>query len=364
VGECLGLDNPITVSTVNPYVGQFPSVRLRWGVAAANEANTFGAYYQLRLTEDNVHQGYVWWNPKEDMFTLTLGTLEFRPFSVLWGVGSAGDIVGLGAGGGGGDIFTGITPNSQGFAITSVLLDKKLVLGVGTGIGAYVNAEAYDAYARTALYAGYTIEDIGTAALGFNSNTGYYGGTGSEYNNPSLQLAFDLTAVEGVQAQIGVLIPFASKSDNTSNGGSKYSAVDPIKIALAGQVGQISNEGFGINGHILVKFGGKVVTTTANTDTTVESPFLFGATLNPWFGLAIGSIGLYTDILLTGAANGDKGDNLTWQLTPYFEKSGVGGGSFFVGFSIGGVNYFNDEVYKDDAGSIIWSIPVGVKYSF
>jgi hypothetical protein len=363
-GEGPGATGPVEINpdgdlgTDMHNIWDVGGTRLRFAVDASNEEKTAGLFYQLRLTESaGPYYGYVWWNPIE-MFKITLGFIDGqRPFGVIWGVDFNDAAGNAGLGGGGSDIFSGIAANHGAIIQIRPISNLEVAVGANIGIGDGAYGDAYDVYARTQAYVGYTIEGIGVAALGFNSNTGYWDATTSGYNNPNLELAFNLTAIENLTAQLGVHIPFASKSDGID------SAVDPIKIALAASYG---SDLFGINAHLKTTFGEKVEVAGFD-DPALEGPFSLGVTLTPWYNLGIGKVGLSAQFAFAGTSRSlgtdNDDDTIKWEVSPYFEKP-FSGGSFLVGFRIGGSNYTNDKAYDDGTGSIYWGIPVGILYSF
>jgi hypothetical protein len=366
-------------------------VRLRWYVNAVNDAGTAGAFYQLRLNEygGKADYGYAWWNPIKQ-FKLQLGKVDaFRPFDVLWGL-NINDVANTaGVGGAGDDMFWGIQLD-HGAAIQLKPIDG-LEIAVGANItgadasGKTSGQEAYDAYARTSAYVGYTINGIGTVALGFNGNGGFpsssiisdpdsYGTYGDPYYSPRLAFGFNLTAVENLKAQLGVQIPFASK------GGGIKSATSPYKIAIGANF--TSADTFGVLAHLKTTFGTKIevedVTALAGSTggTYYEGPFYFGIGLSPWYNLGIGKVGLDVQLAFSGASKtyrsvgtaapdlvSDYNEYMLWEVTPYFEKN-IGGGSFLIGFKLGAKNYTNGDFGDDGNGKIYWAVPVGLLYYF
>jgi hypothetical protein len=391
-------DRGIARSTLGTY-GTDNGIRLRWGITGVNDDKTAGAYYQLRLTEDfkdvstpgnpltvvtSASFGWVWWNPIKQ-FKLTLGRIDgARPFGVLWGL-APGDFANAGGwGGSGGDIFSGIDAN-HGPLVQIYPIDG-LEIAAGVNITGNSSNQAYDDYAHTAAYVGYTIPGIGVAALGFYGNTGFPHrkveadpSKGFDYNNSKLEFAFNLTAVESLTAQLGVKIPFASK------GGEVTSAQDDFEVALAANFA--SADTFGVLAHLKTTFGNKFevddfgwgYSTVGEGGTYYEGPFYFGIELNPWYNLGIGKVGInlnvgfgtatktYQDTAATGSPSkyelaSDKNEYMVWEVTPYFEKD-FAVGAFLVGFKLGAKNYTNSDV-KDGNGLIKWAIPIGLGFNF
>jgi hypothetical protein len=340
-------------------------VRLRWYVNAVNDAGNAGAFYQLRHTENIYNYGFVWWNPIKQ-FKLTYGTLDgARPFGVLWGL-NVGDFANAGGpGGGGGDIFDGVGSDTYHSAFVQLYPVDGLEIAVGfnpTSSG----TEAAAVYARTQAYVGYTIPGIGVAALGYFGNSGFFLDDDT-YQNPKLEFAFNLTAVENLIAQLGVKIPFAS-----TKGRGVKSAQDEFEVALAADF--TSADTFGVRAHLKTTFGKKLEYDVTPSIVYYEGPFYFGIGLSPWYNLGIGKVGIDLNIGFAGASKSSQytpteltsynNEYMIWEVTPYFEK-GFSGGAFLIGFKIGALNFTNSDFGVDDGNGLIkWEIPIALGFNF
>jgi hypothetical protein len=347
-------------------------IRPRFNITAVNEDQTWGGKFELRFNEgkpeisleDESDEGgsisllqtntylsraWVWWQPISQV-KATLGLVDgFRPFGVLWGteVRDAADTANHA--GGGGDIFTGVTTD-QGFSLDLRPIDN-LQIAVGAPIK---KGLAEDSYRQLRGWAGYTVEGIGTFALGYVGQPQYSSKDASE-----IEFGANITAIPNLQLQFGVsyFLPVDDAATKTKT------LTKPLAIALAWKFGAGD---FGMIGHLLTSFAGKTDYEAAGAKDD-EAPFTLGVAVTPYYNVGIGNIGIDLELKLSGsskvAGNEEKDDQLAWEVTPYFEKA-YGGGAFLVGIKVGGSNYTNDKNFDDGYGQIYWAIPVSLRYAF
>jgi hypothetical protein len=340
---------------------QTDKIRSRFNITATNEDKTWGGAIQLRITENATDRAWVWWQPISQV-KATLGLVDgFRPFSVLWGkeVHDVADLKNYG--GGGGDIFSGVSAN-HGFALQLYPIDN-LAITVGAPVK---NGTAEDSYRQLAGWAGYTVEGIGTFALG-------YVGKAKKTAGSEIEFGANITAIPIIQLQLGVSY-FLPEDDTplyallgveaNDEYGITGTVTKPLVVSLAWNLGAGD---LGMRGHLKAAFGGKWSGKVAGVDADYEDPFKFGVAITPFYNVGIGNLGIDLELELSGsskfAGNATDDDQLKWEVTPYFEKA-YGGGTFVVGVKVGGSNYTNDKAFDDGYGQIYWAIPVGLHYSF
>jgi hypothetical protein len=395
-------------------VGDSPNlIRSRLNVTAVNEEKTWGGWFRIQPSNPVADEAKLWWQPITQV-KVTLGKQGIRPFGTFGGLDvhdyltspkyAVGDVfpeykTAHDAGGGKHGFVLELAPIANlkfgvvvPIGLTTVTKSEtKTVTGGGekvkgsfipTGESDPVEVDitlpttsvevtqnvAYDqpaevSFRRTGVWAGYTLEGIGTIGLGFLGSAANYtnGADYKEYGladaKSQINVGFDLTAIENLKAQIGFWYPIAQKTP------AAKLRQEPITVALAADYTVPST--FGVRFLFHTKFLGK--TEQENEKQNKEDGLVIAFTLDPWVNIGVGNVGLGFGLKSTGASKdggeGQKDDRIELTATPYFSKS-YGGGTFYAGVRIGVSNYTNDEQYKDDYGTLSWGIPVGFQYNF
>jgi hypothetical protein len=386
-----------------------PYIRSRFHITAVNEDKTWGGWIRIQpssLGGSAQAQARVWWQPIPQV-KATLGQYGFRPFSAFGAYNGRGDY--LEAGAAAAEVIPEYnTGDYSGFALelapianlkiavvvpggpTSVTKPVKTPGGSNTYPVLDEDGDPVDGnfitlpyaettkdvsypqpaevlFRRTGIWAGYTLEGIGTIGVGFKGSSKDYT-TGDDYKDTNLadarsqiNVGFDLTAIPNLKLQIGAayFIP-----QDTDGKGPVKSEQTPISINLGAQY-ELPDT-FGVRAMVDVDVAGKTEY-EGNTPATEKGLFI-AFTLDPWANVGIGKAGLAVDLKVTGPGKlqgvDDHGDKLDLVITPYFQKA-YGGGTFTAGFKLGFANFFDDQPTQDDeSGKITWAIPVGLSYSF
>jgi hypothetical protein len=248
-----------------------------------------------------------------------------------------------------------------------------------------------DIYSTGQYGIGYTISNIGFARFQFIG--GKYAKGPYTYPDKAelwnrIQLAFQLTAVENLNLDFGVTIPFAVSADENylnmrddkgklvseagkmtddfffSTKDDKYQA--PIAIALGAKY---TMGDLGLLGRVLVKLAESG--TVAKVDYT--GPFVFAIGIEPSYtlgdiGKVVGDVGFQVKGKSKWGDTENKDDTMDLGLGVSFHKNVGGGGNFTIGIAtnipIGGDGYNKDfGKLEAKASAFKLAIPMTITYS-
>lgn len=297
------------------------------------------------------------WFKFNDMFKVEFGKVQFDALR-----GKIGDVGGfqryVGTNSDEDAIFTRFYPGNGAVVEITPVEGAVIAASVNPGSDAY-SAIAENVYKNIQVGAGYTIAGIGQIRAQYIGNTGkitigekksktYYWNdttkaiastettdpTGDvKFNNAKIQAAFNLTAVQNLNLDIGATIPLDSTMDNVDvkandgisvNLGAKFTA-DKLGIYLKGDVnlgknstsaGVKSSEGLGVN-------------------VFVEPSYALDAFTVGLDG-AYGMVGKTT----SDGTTVDKTDSSSWGVAPFIQKN-FSNGLVKVGFAFSGKNSYD-----------------------
>jgi hypothetical protein len=240
-----------------------------------------------------------------------------------------------------------------GGAVLQITPIENLYIGVAIPTGYTVGSPDNDVeyvYKRSSYAAGYNIDGIGLARVGYFGESGQaIGFSGQkETNRPKGQIiqgAFKLTAVEAIGADFGFTYAL-NQPDDTNNIG--------IALRLDAKAADGINIGFTFNG----RFGGD---NDKLKQPKEAAPFL-AFYVNPEFdvGFATVGLGLGLDTTLYG---GDGGFGFGGNV--HISKN-VGGGTIKAGVAITKEAEFKDMAKGGDGADsdVKFAIPIQLTYSF
>ncbi|GHV72497.1 hypothetical protein AGMMS49928_29550 [Spirochaetia bacterium] len=375
------------------------SAAVGFTVSGSDESGVIGFQVGIRTNGDDASLYIVdqtanaWIKPFGDILKLTGGLYQVDDLRGKIGGTNENFDIGFAKTGGEDGIFTRFESSKFGFHLKLVPIDPLQIhvsLGENMAYGGDVpqDKNGIGDILTTGQYAiGFTIEDIGLARAQFiggkYGKAGFYGanpinigaGKAAWYNQ--FQLAFNLTAVEGLNLDIGATIPLkvtAKEIEDTAvyypygtTGLGKDGYVqEPIVIAAGAkyETGDI-----GVYFYADAKVGGKKNYLGVGDDT--EDGIGIDVTVEPSYSL--GDIGkVIADISFRFVGNGKtagtdaKDGHMDLGLGASYHKS-VGGGNFSIGLAttipLGGDGYDGDANKVAKAQAFKLAVPIIWTYS-
>jgi hypothetical protein len=291
------------------------------------------------------------------------------------------------------DIFTRFSGNGQGALIGLTPID-------GLFLGVLVNADggfftgapsAENVWKKAQFGVGYALTDIAHVRVGFVGGLGakvasdykddignytWKNGayvldpdkekaalkaltTGSPHDPSVIEAAFQLTAVEALNLDLGFKIPLAVTDTTLLGKDGKYQKAISVALAANFAAGDL-----GIWGRVDTSFAGKTTTDSRNS---VNDPFALKVHVTPSYNLGFAKLGVDVGLGFTGnttskVAGKDveaKDSGFGFGIGPWIQK-GLGNGTIKAGLG------FTSPTFVDgnSTGSLVLSIPIILEYGF
>jgi hypothetical protein len=187
-------------------------------------------------------------------------------------------------------------------------------------------------------------------------------------NAPRIEAAFNLTAIENLNVDLGVKIPFAITAHDYVGDGQYQ---DPITVAVGAN---FTTGDFGIWGRIDTSFAGRVYDDADDlTDDYTDIPFALQAHLKPFYNLGFATVGLNIGLGftgdLTGKSNGDdwhgynsdedSAATFSFGIGPWIQKD------LSAGLIKAGLGFkFPTVLDGNNVSSFVFSVPIIVEFWF
>jgi hypothetical protein len=346
------------------------------GVSFAGSAEKVGFNLDYRATDAGnslvvADNAYIWIKPLD---FLTIGAGKFNgpaDFGLRgkYGSGSGNGLAGLlGSIGGEDDIFRRFAPyngNHAGAVFVLQPIDGLVIGGVVNADIKTLNDEAVpftsldtDAYKKLQLTAGYTIANIGLIRAQFLG--GPQKGTGTADAN-RIQVAFALTAVEGLTLDIGGLIPLEYTGED------EITYKHPIGVSVGASFGAGD---LTIGGRVDTQFAGSKK--AEGSDDALNYGFDVRAFLEPAYKL--GDVTVAADLVLQYTGEDSQGSTAVKNTGGIKVGAGVwlgfnlGSGALRIGLAAKLPTEYDPhpDTTKDAKGksALEFSVPIGLQYSF